>query len=242
MHNTVDNLSLHTSPAALAAYKAETGFRVDECQLINEFFPSPPATLLDLGVGSGRTTVALANMGYRVKGIEYCSKLVEYANVQFPTVCITQGDARCLSFSGEFFDAALFSWNGIDYMSPVEDRIQVIREVFRVLRPGGVFLMSSRNAMGCIGRLWRPPLLTKRAIRFWLDQLGCFGSVAKGYFRWRDDVLGAPLFYSARPSVQRRQLIACGWEVLAIRSVERPQETASTLWDVHVQYVCRKPS
>jgi ubiquinone/menaquinone biosynthesis C-methylase UbiE len=241
MNQTLDNLSLHETPAALAAYRSETGLRADELQLIKEFFPMPPADLLDLGVGSGRTTVALHNMGYRALGIEYCRKLVEYANEHFPSIQILEGDARSLSFDDAVFDAVLFSWNGIDYMSPVSDRLKVLSEVFRVLRPGGCFIVSSRNAMGCVGRLCRPPLLTRRAIRFWMDQLGCLNHVWKGYFRWRDHALGMPLFYSARPSVQKKQLISCGWEVLAIRSAERPSETASAFRDVHVQYVCRKP-
>jgi SAM-dependent methyltransferase len=242
MVTTHETLRLHNSPEALAEYQAKAGLRADEEKFVAEFFPAPPARILDLGVGNGRTTVPLHERGYDVVGIEYCSELVAFANQLYPSVKIEQGDARSLSFAENTFDAAIFSWNGIDYMNPLSERFQVLRETLRVVRPGGIFLVSSHNALGCIGRFFRPPLLTKRAIRFWLDQLGVPGQVWNGYYRWRDDALGLPLFYSARPSVQKQQLIACGWEVLAIRSVEHPAEAASTVRDVHIQYVCRKPS
>lgn len=242
MTTTLATLELHNSPAALAEYQAKAGLRADEESFVAEFFPPPPARILDLGVGNGRTTVPLHERGYDVVGIEYCSELVAFANRLHPSVKILQGDARSLSFAENSFDAAMFSWNGIDYMNPLSERFQVLRETLRVVRPGGVFLVSSHNAIGCIGRIFKPPLLTKRAIRFWLDQLGSFRQSMAGYYRWRDDALGLPLFYSARPSIQKRQLVACGWEVLAVRSVEHPSQRASTLRDVHVQYVCRKPS
>ena len=242
MATTQETLLLLNSPEALAEYQAKTGLRADEESFVAEFFPAPPARILDLGGGSGRTTVPLHERGYDVIGIEYCSELVSFANRIYPSVKIEQGDARSLSFADNSFDVAMFSWNGIDYMNPISERFQVLKETLRVVKPGGVFLVSSHNATGCIGRFFRPPLLTKRAIRFWLDQFGSIGQALSGYYRWRDDALGLPLFYSARPSVQRKQLIACGWEVLAIRSCERPSEAASAVRDVHIQYVCRKPS
>jgi ubiquinone/menaquinone biosynthesis C-methylase UbiE len=238
---TLETLSLHYSKKALDAYASYAGLRDDEKSFIKEFFPKPPARIIDLGVGSGRTTAPLQEMGYTVIGIEFCEDLVAFANRELPHVNIVQGDARRLDYENDSFDAAIFSWNGIDYMYPLLERFQVLREVKRIVKPGGIFLVSSHNALGCLGRLLRPTLLTKRAIRFWLDQFGSLSKWRQGYYRWRDDALGLPLFYSARPSVQRKQLDQCGWRVMAVRSVERPQDTASAVWDVHVQYVCKKP-
>lgn len=236
--NTLETLNLHNSNRALDKYKQQTGLRADEVYLIKEFFPPVGAKIIDLGVGSGRTTVPLSALGYDVVGIEFCDDLVEYANEKYPDVSIVQGDARQLDFPGESFDGALFSLNGIDYMYPVAERLQVMREVLRVVRPGGIFIVSSHNALGWIGRLFRSPL---RLLRFWGDQVLSLPNAFKGYFYWRDKSLGMPLFYGARPSVQRRQLERSGWEVLAVRSVYRPSKKAQTIRDVHVMYVCRKP-
>src|SRR5262249_31629965 len=159
--------------------------------------PSPPARVLDLGCGNGRTTIPLSRMGYTVTGVEYSPSLVQLAQDRHPGAPIQQGDARALAAADRSFDAALFSWNGIDYMNPLEERRRVLQEVRRVLKPSGLFLFSSHNALGCIGRLLRPPLLTKRAVRFWLDQVSRERRGRGWYFAWRDDALGLPIFYSA---------------------------------------------
>jgi SAM-dependent methyltransferase len=179
-------------------------------------------------------------MGYDVIGVEYCEPLVRIANQNHPDVRIEQGDARQLRFPPAAFDAALFSWNGLDYMCPFRDRKRVLDEVRRALKPNGLFLFSSHNALGCVSRLFDPPLMTRRAIRFWLDQLAVSRHHLEWYFRWRDPVLERPLFYSAPPAVQRRILHKQGWTILAARSADRPTKPARTFFDVHVQYICRK--
>ncbi|MFV0444353.1 MAG: class I SAM-dependent methyltransferase [Planctomycetaceae bacterium] len=234
-------LHLHSAPDAMTAYTQSTGLRTDEAALVAKYFPSAGARILDLGVGSGRTTAPLHNMGYHVTGIEYCADLVAAAAQLHPEVDIRRGDARSLPFPDAEFDAAWFSWNGIDYMVPFAERLQVLTEIHRVVRPGGVFLVSSHNALGCLYRLTRPVGLTVRGLQFLIDQLTFERPLCSWYCRWRDDALGKPLFYSAPPRRQVRTLKDCGWTVLDVQSVERQGQPASWWRDVHVNYVCRKP-
>lgn len=237
-----DTLRLHETAAANAAYDLPYSLREDEEALIAEFFPPPPARVVDLGCGNGRTTIPLWRRGYDVVGIEYSSSLVDLAKRTHADAPVQQGDARSLPFASGSQDAAFFSWNGIDYMYPLEERRRVLREVYRILKPGGVFLFSSHNALGCVGRLFQPPLLTKRAIRFWLDQLLPRRPGHSWYFVWRYDALDMPLFYGAPPLVQRGVLQEENWDILAVRSAARPARSPWTLLDVHVHYVCRKPA
>jgi len=237
-----DTLGLHETDRAMAAYDVPYSLRADEEALVAEFFPPSPARVVDLGCGNGRTTIPLLRRGYDVVGIEYSPSLVERAKRNHPEAPVQQGDARSLPFPDASHDAAFFSFNGIDYMYPLEERRRVFREVCRVLRPGGVFIFSSHNALGCIARIFQPPLLTKRAIRFWLDQLPARRSGHGWYFVWRDESLGLPVFYSAPPGVQVRFLRKEHWQILAVRSAARPARRPWTLLDVHVHYVCRKPA
>jgi ubiquinone/menaquinone biosynthesis C-methylase UbiE len=47
-------------------------------------------------------------------------------------------------FKSASFDFAMFALNGLDYVSH-DDRLTILREVHRLLKPGGRFLFSSHN-------------------------------------------------------------------------------------------------
>ncbi len=101
--------------------------------------------ILDIGVGGGRTTKHLLDLSSDYVGIDYVPELVAKANDRFPNAKLGVGDARDLrAFSDESFDFVLFSFNGLDALSP-NDRLLVLAEVYRVLRPHGVFMFSSHN-------------------------------------------------------------------------------------------------
>lgn len=111
--------------------------------------------LLDVGVGTGRTTRALSAACRHYVGIDYAQPMVDRCRRLFPHLDFRRLDARNLSaFQARSFDAVWFSFNGIDYVPP-EDREQVLRECSRVLRPGGALVFSSHNFYA----LSRPPTL-----------------------------------------------------------------------------------
>lgn len=238
---TDKNLGLHLQDSALEFYDGNFGLRDDESLIIQHFFPSPPCRVLDLGVGNGRTTVPLHKMGYEVVGIEYCEELVRAGLREHPEVNLRQGDARDLQYPDSSFDVVWFSWNGIDYMSPYSERVAVLQEVHRVLKPGGLFFVSSHNVLGIIGRLIKPPGLTIQALQFILNQFTTRSGLFSWYFTWKDQFLGCPIFYSAPPSRQAKALRAQGFVVHGIRSVAHPACPAVWWKDVHINYICQKP-
>jgi len=101
--------------------------------------------VLDLGVGAGRTSPFLARRAQRYVGLDYSHRLVSVARKRFPSLDIRHGDARDLTqFAQHSFDFVLFSFNGIDNVEH-RDRMQILREIARVLRPGGLFAFSSHD-------------------------------------------------------------------------------------------------
>ena len=100
--------------------------------------------LLDIGIGAGRTTKYLLEISKDYTGIDYTPRLVEVAKRKYPQVTILCADARELHIFDEDFDFVLFSLNGLDYIDH-NDRLKALREIYRVLRPGGFYVFSTHN-------------------------------------------------------------------------------------------------
>ena len=102
-------------------------------------------SVLDIGVGAGRTTRALADAHARYVGIDYAASMVARCRQDFPDLDFRQQDARALvDFPPAQFDSVWFSFNGIDYVR-WPDRARVLGEVARVLKPGGTFVFATHN-------------------------------------------------------------------------------------------------
>lgn len=104
--------------------------------------------ILDIGVGAGRTTALLQHMGSEYVGIDYTPAMVAACRTAYPDQRFEQMDARDLAaLPPDHFSLAVFSFNGIDSVAPA-DRPRILAEVHRVLRPGGLFVVSSHNRHG----------------------------------------------------------------------------------------------
>lgn len=101
--------------------------------------------LLDIGVGGGRTTEHLINISKDYIGVDYSPNMIKECKKEFPNIDFRVCDARDMSiFDNETFDFILFSFAGIDHCSN-EDRMKILKEVFRILKPDGYFAFSTHN-------------------------------------------------------------------------------------------------
>ena len=101
--------------------------------------------ILDVGVGTGRTTGALIKLSKHYLGIDYVDEMLHACKFKFPEVRFELADARNLSaHADESFYSIFFSSSGI-CMVTHDDRMQIIKEIVRLLEPGGVFMFSAYN-------------------------------------------------------------------------------------------------
>jgi len=101
--------------------------------------------LLDIGIGGGRTTKFLLEISRDYTGIDYTPACIETAKRKYPEANLFCCDARDLRvFPNDSFAFVLFSFNGIDYVVH-EGRLRMLREILRVLQPGGFFMFSTHN-------------------------------------------------------------------------------------------------
>jgi ubiquinone/menaquinone biosynthesis C-methylase UbiE len=105
--------------------------------------------LLDIGIGTGRTTLILHNKVAYYYGIDYSLNMIEACRKRFKTnknLLLEHGDATDLSrFMDESFDIVFFSYNGIDYMNDLNGRQASLIGMYRILKPGGYLIFSSHN-------------------------------------------------------------------------------------------------
>jgi ubiquinone/menaquinone biosynthesis C-methylase UbiE len=111
--------------------------------------------VLDLACGTGRIAVPLAARGFAVAGIDISQRALEVARRAGPELDLRHGDMRELPWADGSFDAVINLWTAFGYFETPEEDERVLREVARVLRPGGVFLIDTVNATS-LHRSFRP--------------------------------------------------------------------------------------
>src|SRR6267142_3660197 len=111
------------------------------------------AGVLDLGFGDGRNMPLLRDLGFEVYGVEISPEICELtrdrmARLGVPVVLKTGGNSR-IPFDDGAFDFVL-SCHACYYVSPGETFADNLREIARVLRPGGRFIFSLAKTDGFI--------------------------------------------------------------------------------------------
>ena len=105
--------------------------------------------VLDLGCGFGRHSLAMAEAGLDVTGLDLSADLLARAGTleggEALAGRLVRGDMRALPFAAAGFDAVVLLFSSFGYFDEAGNA-RVLDEVARVLRPGGVALFDLMNA------------------------------------------------------------------------------------------------
>jgi len=202
-------------------------------------------SMLDIGVGGGRTTLHFAPVTRRYAGVDYSTAMITACRRRFPSgeLLLCAADARALPFADRSFGFVLFSYNGIDYV-PHDDRLRILAEARRVLEPGGYYAFSTHNLIDAPRFLTKRPsrdprvTLLRRQLRRQNPPLTAIASA--DWIVLNDGALrGRLATYYVRRREQLRQLADAAFtlvEVLQLDgSVARADSTDSWLY-----YLCRR--
>jgi ubiquinone/menaquinone biosynthesis C-methylase UbiE len=203
-------------------YLTQIELQIPEMSILEELRSGLPYwRMLDIGVGTGRTTKHFAGLVKEYVGVDYSSALVKACREKFPKYRIEWADARNLSlFDDSFFDFVLFSFNGIDAVEH-KDRLAILLEIRRVLRKGGYFCFSTLNLnswqLKPIFRFSKNPTTLYRSTYNFLLNHKVWPNIKQtrrkkqhmmAYFRYKDFLVRD---YFSTPSEQLKQLKDAGF-------------------------------
>ncbi|HTM89735.1 MAG TPA: methyltransferase domain-containing protein [Terriglobales bacterium] len=126
--------------------------------------------VLEIGCGSGRYALQIAeSVGCRVRGVDInapgigiATQLVRARNMD-SQVCFQQADvSQQLPFAEHSYDAVFAN----DVLCHVPERLSLLRELLRVLKPGGRMLFSDALIVG--GMVSQEEIATRSSIGFYL--------------------------------------------------------------------------
>jgi len=95
--------------------------------------------LLEVGCGKGDFLVLAETAGWRVTGVEYASAACEIARGRLKNSQVFCGELEAASLPGEQFDLCVIS----DVLGHVRSPLEFLREIHRVLKPGGTLFVST---------------------------------------------------------------------------------------------------
>lgn len=225
------NKKTYSTPKALEVYSTKYLWPYEEV-LFNTYL-TPGMRVLDVGCGTGRSTIFLAERGTQVIGVDMVEQFIFEGRKLYPNLDLRVMNATKLEFPDDSFDLTFFSNQGIDY---TDKRTEVLAEAYRVTKPGGIFAYSSHNS-----------LYVPRTRKGWKNMLSNLRHWRPGYHMRVEHHQNGDL-YVAHTNIwsERRMLRAAGFEVLEILSNSATHPRLPNLFAGFItrwpMYVCRKRS
>lgn len=143
-----DFVKVYDNSEQVNSYIKEKNLQKPEQAILNKYFDKiKNSVLLDVGIGTGRTTYHLSGIVKKYIGVDISQGMINGAlenfknqNIEFK-VC----DARSMStFDDNTFDVVFFSFNGIDHIE-IDERILFFNEVKRISKKDALLVFSTHN-------------------------------------------------------------------------------------------------
>ena len=130
-----------------------------DCDFIESLFErlqlEPPASILDIGCGTGEHSIRLLEKGHRVVGIDVSQHMLEKARSKVAERNLSGQfylqDMRGIEL-GDEFDCAICLFGAFARLFNERDFTQFLQGLHRHLRDGGLFIFDFINREGVISR------------------------------------------------------------------------------------------
>lgn len=223
------NRRVYQRPGIDRHYRDDTLWRAEGIALLKYQPTFASKDVLDIGVGTGRTTIYLAPLAHHYQAIDYSPEMVRSFEATFAGTPIALADMRQMSpLLDADFDFVLASNNVFDAVGH-DDRLRTLREIRRLLRPNGILMFSSHNrdvhglTNGPRLEFSRNPVTQLQLIALWCRAFANHRRLRK-LQKFMDEYAivndtahdCALLHYYISPGTQARQLAEAGFTLLDI--------------------------
>ena len=140
----------YSDPGVVRGYAAvgSQGLVPFEAAMIRRAF-APGQHVLDVGCGGGREAIPMATAGIQVTAMDFILPMVgaavAYADTLQVRLRALAADVTRLPFRDRTFDGATMVNQIIAFVPTRAERIAALRAIWRVLRPGGMLVMTTHN-------------------------------------------------------------------------------------------------
>jgi SAM-dependent methyltransferase len=135
-----------------AEYSDELSRKPFDCELLEGFAAElrDKGEVLEIGCGPGQVARFLKDRGVEMRGLDLSSEMVKCAGRLNPDISFKEGDMLALKVGDGSF-AGVVSFYAIIHLQR-EDVSRALKEMYRVLQPGGKLLISFHGGDGVLHR------------------------------------------------------------------------------------------
>lgn len=133
-------------------YDAEVGDRVDDLQLYSRLADEYGDPIFDVGCGTGRVLLHLAQEGYRVDGIDDSREMLNRLDNKLTAmphlrdyVSYKQGDVLTFE-TDEKYKLVLLTYNALMHFHTQEKQIQLLKKLYSITAVDGLLVLDLPNA------------------------------------------------------------------------------------------------
>lgn len=128
----------YSTPEAVDGRFSKVWYRA-LAQLTDQWLPEHPASFLEVGCGTGFFASQIVNAGHTYEGVDISDTALETARKRrLGRASFANASAEALPFSDSTFDRVVCC----EVLEHVDDPPQAVRELHRVLKPGGMLVAS----------------------------------------------------------------------------------------------------
>jgi len=223
---------------------AHNGLWTSEDYFISKYFTDKKGKILDLGCGTGRTTIPLVKMGYNVVAVDLVPEMIKtakkIAEEEKISIDYRVGDATRLDFGDNYFDYLLFSNQGWTQIPDKNERLKALKEMRRVLKPNGTCIFTAHP------RVWFSKFFffwVMQWIRFYILKPIGFNiaemDFGDRFFKRLDEVTIKQYIHIASADEVKGQIIEAGFKIIEVNGKLQISED-DTRRHPPVFYICKK--